>query len=277
MDSRPLMPRNKRLTVTARTPFRQQDGMPVIDQVGSGIGPMAFPGSDGQDGADGFDGAPGDIGPVGPPGPTGPPGSGGGGSGGIWVPTDGQDGEDGLDGFPGATGPAGPPGTGAAGLPGGLGLPGQDGEPGQDGFDGFPGAMGPAGPAGSNGAPGGSGAAGWPGLDGVDGENGFDGFPGAQGPPGPAGGGGGAVTRTVVNVAYPAKVSQSVTVVDATVAATSKINVWASGLAANVVGSNDAVDYRRLMTRALAGSFILEIDTETPWAGALSIDYTVTA
>jgi hypothetical protein len=103
-------------------------------------------------------------------------------------------------------------------------------------------------------------------------------IPGPAGPQGPAGGGGGSVTRAVITAAYPPRREQIVTVTDAAVVnSTYKINAWASGLVESDLNSSDGVDLVALRAIAQAGSFRLEVQTLTPWAGTLSVDYTVTA
>lgn len=91
------------------------------------------------------------------------------------------------------------------------------------------------------------------------------------------GGGGGSATRVLTTIAFPAKHEQIINIVDATVTTTSKINAWLSGLAASVIGNNDAVDIYRMRTEAKTGSFDLTLEFLTPFAGSLSVDYSVFA
>ncbi len=92
-----------------------------------------------------------------------------------------------------------------------------------------------------------------------------------------SGGGGGSATRTVVTAAFPAKRNQIINVVDASVGATSKVLAWVSGLADGVANAGDLVDVYTMRAVAKVGSFDLNIDFLTPWAGSLSIDYSVFA
>jgi hypothetical protein len=91
------------------------------------------------------------------------------------------------------------------------------------------------------------------------------------------GGGGGSATRVVVTAAFPAKPNQVINVVDASVSATSKVLAWVSGLADGLANAGDLVDVYNMRAVAKIGSFDLNIDFLTPWAGSLSIDYTVFA
>ena len=161
--------------------------------------------------------------------------------------------------------------TGTPGPPGPPGPPGDDGAPGQDGQDGAPG---PQGLAGVDGAPG---PPGMPGQDGQDGPAGEMGPQGPQGPQGPSGGGGGAATRVTLAAAFPARRQQRVTVIDATVTPTSKIFLSPATLPDSDPTSFDLIDCYRLRAIADAGSFIAEINTLTPWAGSVAVDYQVTA
>ena len=91
------------------------------------------------------------------------------------------------------------------------------------------------------------------------------------------GGGGGSATRALLAIPFPALREVKINVIDATVTATSKINTWLSGLAPEVVGSGDAVDCYNIQPIAKAGSFDLILSFLTPFAGSLSIDYSVFA
>lgn len=90
------------------------------------------------------------------------------------------------------------------------------------------------------------------------------------------GGGGATATRVAVTFPYPARHTQEITVVDATVSPTSKILVWISGLAdSNAASSMED----SLIPQAIAGAgnFLLVINSRTPIAGAASFDYMVLA
>lgn len=89
------------------------------------------------------------------------------------------------------------------------------------------------------------------------------------------GGGGSSATRVTLAIPFPAQRSKKINVVDGTVIATSRINVWLSGLVESVVGSGDAVDLITTQAIAGTGSFDLVLDFLTPFAGSLSIDYMV--
>jgi hypothetical protein len=92
-----------------------------------------------------------------------------------------------------------------------------------------------------------------------------------------AGGAGASATRTVVTAAFPAKRNQRVNVVDAAVGSTSKVNAWVSGIADGSANAGDLVDIHVMRAIAKVGSFDLDMDFMTPWAGSLSIDYVVFA
>lgn len=93
-----------------------------------------------------------------------------------------------------------------------------------------------------------------------------------------AGGGTGSVSATRVNVAllFPARRSQAVTIVDATVSPTSKINIWVSGISDSDVNSSMESS---LVVKAIAGtgSFLLVIESDLPIGGSMSFDYMVLA
>lgn len=248
-------------------------------------------GERGEDGEDGL------IGPQGLQGPTGPQGSN---ATSIFYA---YDGEDGVDGLPGITGPQGFTGSiGPQGMPGMAGIDGLDGESGEEGIQGATGNIGPTGIQGIQGF------SGIPGIDGIDGIDGLPGLPGTNGingtiginglpgPPGmdaeepdypliipgpqgiqgPAGGGGGgSATTVVVTAAFPAKRNQRVNVVDGTVVATSNVLVWISGIVNGQPNAGDLVDIHAMRAIANIGSFDLDMDFLTPWAGSLSIDYMV--
>lgn len=91
------------------------------------------------------------------------------------------------------------------------------------------------------------------------------------------GGGGGSATRILLNIPFPAKREQQINVIDAAVTATDKINAWLSGLSPEVIGSGDAVDMYNIQPIAKAGSFDLVLSFLTPFAGSLSVDYSVFA
>lgn len=86
-----------------------------------------------------------------------------------------------------------------------------------------------------------------------------------------------SATRVVVSAPFPPKREQLVIIVDPGVTATSKINIWASGLAESDLNGSDGVDLLAIRTRASTGQFTAEIQTLTPWAGTLAVDYTVSA
>lgn len=91
----------------------------------------------------------------------------------------------------------------------------------------------------------------------------------------PGGGGGGATaTRVVVALPTPDRVSHTVTVVDATVTATSKVLVWLSGLIDSDPNSN-MEDSIVLKAFAGSGSFLAQIESRLPIGGNISIDYVV--
>lgn len=90
-------------------------------------------------------------------------------------------------------------------------------------------------------------------------------------------GGGASATRTVINASFPAQRTKKVNVVDATVTATSQVMAWVSGLAESNPNSGDMVDVHAIRATAKTGSFDLDLDFLTPWAGSLSIDYAVFA
>lgn len=93
-----------------------------------------------------------------------------------------------------------------------------------------------------------------------------------------AGGAGGTATRATITCPFPALLERTVTVVDAAVVgSTYKVNVWPSGLVESDAGSADGVDLLGLYAIAEAGQFRVVVRTLTPWAGTLSIDYSVYA
>lgn len=89
----------------------------------------------------------------------------------------------------------------------------------------------------------------------------------------PPGGAGSSATRVVVTAAFPAKINQRINVVDAAIASTHKINAWVSGIANGAANAGDLVDLYSIRAIANTGSFDLDLDFTTPWAGSLSIDY----
>ena len=89
------------------------------------------------------------------------------------------------------------------------------------------------------------------------------------------GGGGSSATRVTLAIPFPAQREKTINIVDAAIGLTSKINVWLSGLAPEVVGSGDAVDMFHVSPRAKVGSMDLTMEFLTPFAGSLSIDYMV--
>jgi len=151
-----------------------------------------------------------------------------------------------------------------------------DGIDGEDGIDGIQGINGSPGP---QGVPGVTTTiiVGIPGIDGLDGEQGEQGIPGATGATGSSGGGGGSATTVVVTAAFPAKLDQKINVIDATVATTSKILVWLSGIADGQPNSADLVELLTMYAVANTGSFDLNMHFLTPWAGSLSVNYMVMA
>ena len=231
------------------------------------IGPPGMPGDDGSDGMigppglrgiDGISGIAGSVGPIGLSGEDGLQG----------FPIPGNIGLTGIQGIQGLQGPItlGPMGlNGEDGLMG-IPIPGNQGIQGTQGLQGI---QGPIGPSGINGN------IGPIGLSGVDGEDGIS-TPGPQGIQGIPGGGG-AVTRLLLIIPFPARLEQKINIIDTTIATTSKINAWLSGLAPEVVGSGDAVDMLNTQSIAKAGSFDLIFDFRTPFAGSLSVDYSVFA
>jgi hypothetical protein len=91
----------------------------------------------------------------------------------------------------------------------------------------------------------------------------------------PGGGAGSSATRVTLAIPFPAQRSKTINVIDAAIGLTSKINVWLSGLAPEVVGSGDAVDMFHVSPNAKVGSMDLTMEFLTPFAGSLSIDYMV--
>lgn len=91
------------------------------------------------------------------------------------------------------------------------------------------------------------------------------------------GGGGGSATRVLTSIPFPAQLEKKINIIDATVATTSKINAWLSGLAPEVIGSADGLDLLNMFAIAKAGSFDLVLLCRSPFAGSLSIDYSVFA
>jgi hypothetical protein len=148
---------------------------------------------------------------------------------------------------------------------------GPSGPPGVDGLDGDEGLDGPPGPAGRAGAAGTSGPIGPIGPSGADGLDGDDGLQGPPGPPGPLR----PAARVVVTAAFPAAISKRVTVTDAAVAVRSHVIAWVSGIADGQANAGDLVDVYNLRATAADGSFALDLDFLTPWAGSLSVDYFV--
>lgn len=220
----------------------------------------------------------------------------------------GMDGVDGEDGFPvpgpiGATGPAGPAGSGG----GGVGAPGIDGADAEE-------PLVIPGPRGANGANGANGASGTMLLlleseieepVAIPGQRGADGAPGPAGGelvtttmfivdaeieepllvPGPkgdkgatgGGGGGGSITAATVTVSTPAR-ETSITVVDASVTATDRINVeW--GNCAQIDENHPGMGMVAFNAVPAAGQFTLEmfsLDTSMLF-GAYKINYSIAA
>lgn len=237
-------------------------------------------GDTGDAGSQGIQGIPGPPGPTGATGATGSPGP------------DGAQGENGETGPQGSSGPQGATGTaGNTGASGAMGSPGVDGDAGEDGVAGPPGPSGPTGATGVNGT---SGVNGSPGLDGEDGDSqwvpppssilAMPGFPGgtstflrADRTFAAAGGGGSSATRVVVTAAFPVSRNKRVNVVDAAVGPTSKVMIWVSGIVDGQANAGDLVDLHAMRAVANTGSFDVDMDFLTPWAGSLSLDYTVFA
>ena len=115
-----------------------------------------------------------------------------------------------------------------------------------------------------------------PGLDAEESEYPYI-IPGPVGATGASGGGGGSATRVVITAAFPAKRNQRVNVIDGTVSGTSNVLVWVSGILDGLPDAGDLVDLYAWRAIANAGSFDLDMDFLTPWAGSLSIDYMVMA
>lgn len=91
------------------------------------------------------------------------------------------------------------------------------------------------------------------------------------------GGAGASATRVLLTIPFPAELEKKITIVDAAVSATSRINTWLSGLGPSVIGCGQMVDMKSVMPLAAAGSFELLFDFATPFAGSLSVDYMVLA
>jgi len=89
------------------------------------------------------------------------------------------------------------------------------------------------------------------------------------------GGGGSSATRVVVTAAFPAKRNQRINIADAAVSATSRVLAWVSGIVDGLPNAGDLVDIHTMRAIANIGSFDLDMDFITPWAGSLSIDYMV--
>lgn len=92
----------------------------------------------------------------------------------------------------------------------------------------------------------------------------------------PGGGGGATATRVIVALPYPTRHSQTATLTDAAISATSKVNAWLSGLADSNVNSNME---SALTIKAFAGtgSALLQFESNQPIGGNISIDYMVLA
>lgn len=84
-----------------------------------------------------------------------------------------------------------------------------------------------------------------------------------------------SASRVVVSSGFPAKRNQRVNIVDAAVVVNSRVNAWVSGIADGLANAGDLVDVHSMRAVANAGSFDLDMDFLTPWAGSLSIDYVV--
>lgn len=91
------------------------------------------------------------------------------------------------------------------------------------------------------------------------------------------GGGGASATRVVGVAAFPAKRSQRINIIDAALTGTEKILAWISGIVDGQSDSGDMVDVFAMRAIAKSGSFDLDMDFLTPWAGSISIDYMVLA
>jgi hypothetical protein len=194
------------------------------------------------------------VGVPGPVGATGPAGSGG--SSGafpafFFEPVDGEDGLT-VPGARGSTGTTGSQGLSGISIPGingedgedGVSIPGSRGTNGSQGSQGVQGQSifvlaedpeegisfpGPKGDTGLQGIPGSGGSGGaFPAIfNGEDGEEGMMGVPGLRGATGASGGGGGAVTAvTLTAIPFQNLQYAEVTVIDAAILATSKINIW---------------------------------------------------
>lgn len=111
------------------------------------------------------------------------------------------------------------------------------------------------------------------GLDGIDGEDAII-IPGPKGNTG-ASGAGGSATRVVITASFPAKINQRVNIVDALVSSTSKVLAWISGIVDGLANAGDLVDVYSLRAITKTGSFDLDMDFYTPWAGSISIDYMI--
>jgi hypothetical protein len=106
-----------------------------------------------------------------------------------------------------------------------------------------------------------------------DGEHGEQGPPGLTGPQGPAGGGGGTITQVTVTLPFPASRRHSVNVIDAAMAATDKIILSLAGVAETQDNASDSIDPLNFQGLPLTGSFDFQINSLTPMAGPLVVNY----
>jgi hypothetical protein len=92
-----------------------------------------------------------------------------------------------------------------------------------------------------------------------------------------AGSGSFSITQATVTLPYPASRLQQVVVTDASVASTDKIIVMSAGVAETQTNANDSADVLNMMALPATGSFTLQVNSLTPMAGPLVINYTRSA
>ena len=92
-----------------------------------------------------------------------------------------------------------------------------------------------------------------------------------------AGSGSFSITQATVTLPYPASRLQQVVVTDAGVASTDKIIVMSAGVAETQTNANDGTDILTMMAFPATGSFTLQVNSLTPVAGPLVINYTRSA
>ena len=92
-----------------------------------------------------------------------------------------------------------------------------------------------------------------------------------------AGSGSFSITQATVTLPYPASRLQQVVVTDAGVASTDKIIVMSAGVAETQTNANDGTDILTMMAFPATGSFTLQVNSLTPMAGPLVINYTRSA